>query len=116
MVAAAYGPGIRAAPDGDRVSPQPPSSVRPDAARSGVAHDEAMSYAVLWRENGGPQVAGAVSLECGGLELSGSAAPPSLPYTELRELYLDRSRAPSLVLVTSGGDRFAIGSLQGLGA
>jgi len=86
-----------------------------------------VTYAVLWSVNDGPELAGAVALAGSGLELSGSAAGGPrvrqvFPYTDLRELYFERLAPrkhtwdPSLVLVTSSGDRVAIGSLQGLGA
>jgi hypothetical protein len=75
-----------------------------------------VSYAVLWRENGGPACPGGLSLVRDGVELSGSARLRWVSYADVRELYLDRSEQPMLVLVTSGGDSFAIASLQGLGA
>jgi len=80
-----------------------------------------MTYAVRWRENDGPEFAGGLAFERGGLELSGTAAgrPTAhreLHYGDVRELYLDRLHVPALVLVMRDGDRVAIGSLQGLGA
>ena len=86
-----------------------------------------MTYAVLWSENDGPEFAGRLSLDRGGVALSGTAAGQptahrDVPYAELAEVYLERTAPPrhtwkpSLVLVTRAGDEVAIGSLQGLGA
>jgi hypothetical protein len=75
-----------------------------------------VSYAVVWRENGGPACAGGLVLVGAGLELSGATTRRDVPYADLRELYVDRSEHPALVLVTSAGDSYAISSLQGLGA
>jgi hypothetical protein len=75
-----------------------------------------VTYAVRWRENGGPACTGGLLLTDGGLELAGAAARRRIGYGDLSELYLDRTADALLVLVTSRGDRLAIGSLQGLGA
>jgi hypothetical protein len=74
-----------------------------------------MSYAVRWRENAGPLVAGGLSLTEGGLELKGTSAQRKLGYGDVSGLYLERSPGPVLVLVTGRGDRLVIGSLEGLG-
>src|SRR5206468_1082887 len=81
-----------------------------------VTHHEGVSYAVVWRENGGPTCVGGLVLVGAGLELSGAATRRNVPYDDLRELYVHRTDKPALVLVTSAGDSFAIASLQGLGA
>ena len=84
-----------------------------------------MTYAVLWCENDGPEFAGRLSMEPGGVALFGTSAtrPPAscdLRFAEIADVYLERaapprhSWRPSLVLVTTAGDRFEIGSLQGL--
>ena len=86
-----------------------------------------MSYAVLWCENDGPEFAGRLSMEPAGVALFGTSAdrPPTscdVRFAEIADVYLERAAAPlhswhpSLVLVTTAGDRFEIGSLQGLGA
>jgi hypothetical protein len=75
-----------------------------------------MTYAVRWRENGGPSFTGGLLLTEGGLELTGTMARRGIGYGDLSELYLDRTPEAALVLVTKRGDRLAIGSLQGLGA
>jgi hypothetical protein len=75
-----------------------------------------MTYAVRWRENGGPAFTGGLLLTEGGLELTGTPKRRGVGYGELRELYFDRTPDATLVLVTNRGDRLAIGSLQGLGA
>jgi len=82
-----------------------------------------MTYAVLWRENEGPEFAGGLLLAAAGIELSGTAAGQpaeqrEVPYDDMRDLYLERppSRHAALVLVTRDGDRLAIESLQGGGA
>jgi hypothetical protein len=86
-----------------------------------------MTYAVRWCENDGPELSGRLSVEPTGVALFGTAAdrPPEscdVQFAEIADLYLERtaparhSWRPSLVLVTTGGDRFEIGSLQGLGA
>jgi hypothetical protein len=75
-----------------------------------------MTYAVRWRENDGPAVAGGLSLGGAGLELTGAAARRALMFDDVSELYLERGGQPALVLVTRDGDRVAIASLQGLGA
>jgi hypothetical protein len=85
-----------------------------------------MSYAVLWSENDGPEAAGRLSVEPGGVALSGVAggrpAACTVQFAELADVYLERTAPPrhgwrpSLVLVTRRGDHVEIGSLQGLGA
>ncbi len=75
-----------------------------------------MTYAVRWRENGGPPFTGGLLLTDGGLELTAAVTRRGVGYGELSELYFDRTADASLVLVTSRGDRLAIASLQGLGA
>lgn len=86
-----------------------------------------MTYAVRWSENDGPEFAGRLALDPGGVALSGTAAGRpvahvGLAYADLVEVYLERSAPPkhtwepSLVLVTREGGEVAIGSLQGLGA
>ena len=85
-----------------------------------------MTYAVLWRENEGPEFAGGLLLAGAGIELSGTAvgrlaAQREVSYGDVRDLYLERQRRASdrhtaLVLVTTEGDRLEIESLQGGGA
>ena len=86
-----------------------------------------MTYAVLWSENDGPEFAGRLSMGPAGVALFGTAEgrPPAtcdVQFAEIADLYLERtapprhSWRPSLVLVTTRGDRLEIGSLQGLGA
>jgi hypothetical protein len=86
-----------------------------------------MTYAVLWCENDGPELAGRLSMEPAGVTLFGTAAgrqPASrdVQFAELEDVYVERtapprhSWRPSLVLLTRAGDRLEIGSLQGLGA
>ena len=88
--------------------------------------DVAMSYAVLWSENDGPELAGRLSLEPTGVALSGTsglaAAHCDIRFSDLADVYLERTLPPrhpwrpSLVLVTRAGDHVEIGSLQGVGA
>ena len=83
-----------------------------------------MTYAVLWSENDGPEFAGRLSVEPAGVALFGTAAdrPPAtcdVQFAEIADVYLERTAPrhswhPSLVLVTTAGDRFEIGSLEGL--
>jgi hypothetical protein len=86
-----------------------------------------MTYAVLWCENDGPELAGRLSMQEAGVALFGTAAdsPPAtrdVRFAEIADVYLERDAPPwhrwrpSLVLVTTAGDRVEIGSLQGLGA
>jgi len=86
-----------------------------------------MTYAVLWSENDGPEFAGRLSMEPAGVALFGTTEgrPPAtcdVRFAEIADLYVERSAParhtwrPSLVLVTTAGDRVEIGSLQGLGA
>ena len=84
-----------------------------------------MTYAVLWCENDGPEFAGRLSMEPAGVALFGTAADRpaatcDVQFTEIADVYMERAVSPrhpwrpSLVLVTTAGDRFEIGSLQGL--
>jgi hypothetical protein len=84
-----------------------------------------VSYAILWCENDGPEFAGRLSIKPGGVALFGTSAdrPPAscdLRFAEIADAYLERTAPPrhgwrpSLVLVTTAGDRFEIGSLEGL--
>ena len=75
-----------------------------------------MTYAVRWQENDGPPFAGGLLLDGAGLWLTGTSARRGLMFDDVAELSLERGGQPSLVLVTSEGDRLAIASLQGLGA
>jgi hypothetical protein len=75
-----------------------------------------MTYAVRWRENGGPAFTGGLLLSDGGVELTATAMRRGVGYGDLSELYFDRTPDAALVLVTNQGDRLAIGSLEGLGA
>jgi hypothetical protein len=86
-----------------------------------------MTYAVLWCENDGPEFAGRLSMEPEGVALFGTAAdrPPAtcdVQFAEIADVYLERAASPthswrpSLVLVTTAGNRVEIGSLQGLAA
>ena len=81
-----------------------------------------MSYAILWSENDGPEFAGRLTFEPGGVNLTGTEVQCDLRFTDLAEVYLERrlparhTWRPSLVLVTTAGGHVDIGSLQGLGA
>jgi hypothetical protein len=86
-----------------------------------------MTYAVRWNENDGPDHVGGLTVERGTLILSDageSAHEPALRVEsdDLADIYLERrtgnsaSGRPNLVLVTHGGTRLQIASLEGLGA
>jgi hypothetical protein len=85
-----------------------------------------MTYAIVWRENEGLSYSGRLELGANGILLSGSGAGREshreLRYDGLTSLALERrslarhTSQPTLVLVTRGDDRIAIGSLEGLGA
>ena len=90
-------------------------------------HDVAMSYAVVWNTNSGPDCIGKLELFPGTIQLLGVGAGLAdvdieLCLDDLDCMFLERcappknSWEPALVLVTRNGDRIAIGSLEGLGA
>jgi hypothetical protein len=80
-----------------------------------------MTYAVVWNERGGPQFAGSLELGTSSLVLSGSAPGGS----SVRRLRLDdladvrverRAGGAPVVVVSGGGTRLEIASLEGRGA
>jgi hypothetical protein len=86
-----------------------------------------MTYAVRWNENDGPDHVGGLTLEQESLSLfdagDGTGEPAVRVHgEELADIYLERHAGgsaggrPSLVLVTHGGRRLQIASLEGLGA
>jgi hypothetical protein len=86
-----------------------------------------MTYAVVWRENEGPDYSGRLELQADGIVLSGSKAGlqravRALQFDELVALHLERRvvvgqmTQPTLMLVTGSGERIEIASLEGLGA
>ncbi|MEI8104465.1 MAG: hypothetical protein WCH31_01320 [Actinomycetes bacterium] len=85
-----------------------------------------MSYAVVWRENGGSAHAAGLDLRLNEIHLSGAPTGPdaerTLPYTELREVFFERGAplvgraGPRLVFVFDGRRRLEITSLDGVGA
>ena len=86
-----------------------------------------MSYAIVWSGNEGPDQVGKATVDEHRLRLSGGSSTGSrnevdVPCAELSDVYIERSTPPKhpwepvLVLVTRQGERFAIGSLEGLGA
>ena len=98
-----------------------------EARRSSPRHHRHMTYAVRWNEDDGPDHVGGLTLDRESLVLAdagGSSHEPALRLRsdELADIYLERrtggsaSGRPSLVLVTRGGTRLQIASLEGLGA
>lgn len=90
-------------------------------------HDVAMSYAVIWNSNGGPDCVGELELRPGLIHLLGAGkdipeAHADVRLDDIASMYLERCgpsknrREPALVLITRCGDRIAVGSLEGLGA
>jgi hypothetical protein len=86
-----------------------------------------MSYAVVWRENEGPERAGSLELDRRSVQLSGPGesgreASCTRRLTDLTDVFLERSSParntwnPALMLLDRGGGCVAIGSLQGVGA
>ncbi len=86
-----------------------------------------MTYAVRWNENDGPDHVGGLTVGPGSLVLSDAGESfdtPSLRLEsdDLADIYLERrtggtwSGRPNLVVVTHGGTRLQIASLEGLGA
>jgi hypothetical protein len=127
IVAAGSGSAIRAAAEGPHGLSAIASRAHPEASAGGPEDHVGMTYAVRWSENDGPEFAGRLSMEPAGVTLHGTAAgrPPAscdVRFAEIVDLYLERTAPPrhtwrpSLVLVTTAGDRVEIGSLQGLGA
>jgi hypothetical protein len=86
-----------------------------------------MSYAVIWNTNDEADCFGELELLPKTVELLGVGdhvheAQVSVRLSDIDSIYVERcapprnSWEPALVLVTRGGDRIAIGSLEGLGA
>jgi hypothetical protein len=80
-----------------------------------------MSYAVVWRENGGVSYAGQLALDGDCIVLSGTASGAReserrLLFDDLVDSRLERSGAPKLVLIGPSENRVEIASLEGTGA
>ncbi len=99
----------------------------PEARRARPGHDGRMTYAVRWSENDGPSHAGGLTFDRGSLVLADAGESSDTPALRLRsdelaDIYFERrtggsaSGRPNLVLVTHGGTRLQIASLEGLGA
>jgi hypothetical protein len=80
-----------------------------------------MTYAVVWRENGGEAYAGRLSLDRDCVVLSGTApgareSTRRLRCEELADVRLERRDGPLLVLLGPVGSRIEVTSLEGPGA
>jgi hypothetical protein len=86
-----------------------------------------MTYAVVWRINDGSDCTGRLELVPGLIQLAGvdddaTDVLVNVLLDDLDSVLLERDASPrcgwepAVVLVTRGGDRLAIGSLEGLGA
>lgn len=85
------------------------------------------AYAVVWREAGGPVLAGKLELGADGLRLEGSGhrglvARRRLEYADLAEIRIGREPAeringlPSLILERGAGQSIAVAVLESPGA
>jgi hypothetical protein len=78
-----------------------------------------MTYAVVVSEDDGPEHIGRLELERDCLRLFGGS---TVRYDDLHDVYVERrsggssTSRPTLVLISRKGERFRIGSLEGLGA
>lgn len=98
----------------------------PTSSYSAVGEDGPMSYAIVWRENDGLRHTGRLDLTDAAVVLTGTGAGAfvlrELSYGDLSTAHLERSThvellsEPALVVGTEEGDRFVIGSLEGVGA
>jgi len=93
----------------------------PDALESRAVDHWLMTYAVVWREDGGEAYAGRLSLDRDSVVLSGSApgareSTRRLRCEELADARLERRDGPLLVLVSRVGRRIEVTSLEGSGA
>ena len=80
-----------------------------------------MTYAVVWREEGGDPFAGLLELTPTCVVLCGTASgaresEQRLSYAELGDAHLERRRGPVLVLAGPCGALIEIASLEGSGA
>lgn len=97
-----------------------------DAHSPRSADHEAMTYAVTWRENGGPEYVGKLDLDGDCVELSGAApghrkSSLHLDAAELSDVQVRRrpgtlrAERPILVFVGRDGREVCLTPLQGLG-
>ncbi len=96
----------------------------PDVARSKPPDHGAMSYAIIWIDDGGMRLSGRLDLTPTAVILTGTGAGAirELGYAEVISARVERCAQaelppePALVLEMHDGERLVIGSLEGVGA
>lgn len=99
----------------------------PDARSPRRVDDRAMKYAVRWRQDDGPDRVGGLAIDRRSIVLADARESLDTPalqlgIDELADIFLERQSGgatggrPTLVILTHGGTRVQITSLEGLGA